>query len=55
MKQLGTYKCSEFASLASSRQGEAVEPGQLDNLQTTKGLPDCAKELEFHRIGDEGL
>lgn len=48
--------CSGFASLAVSRQeGEAVEAGKLGNLQTTEGPLDCAKELEFHHIGNEGL
>lgn len=34
---------------------EAVEPGQLGNIQTMKRLLDCAKQLESHCIGDEGL
>lgn len=32
----------------------AVEAGEVDNLRTTEGLLDCAKERELHLVGNEG-
>lgn len=56
MEHLGTYKPPTLASLASFRQErEAFEAGEVSNLQTTEGLPDCAKELKFRLVGNEGL